>query len=72
MQTNAVLELAKDMQKFIKTGKMDNKVCGWYEGWWSRNRNVGKMRPHYKRNYDGATEENVAQFMGIIQGKGLR
>ena len=71
-KTNAVLDLAKDMQKFIKTGKIDNKVCGWYEGWWSRNRDIGKMRPHYKRNYSGATEQNVAEFMSHIQEVGLR
>lgn len=71
-KTNAVLDLAKDMQKFINTGKIDNKVCGWFEGWWSRNRNVGKMRSHYKRNYDGATEQNVVEFLDHIRNVGLR
>jgi hypothetical protein len=52
VKVDKLITLARDFEKFVKTGKVDHTTAGWLEGWWSsRNYSLGKYRNYYKRNF---------------------
>jgi len=77
-KTDAVIELAKDFNKFVKTGSMCQNTIGWFEKWWSGRPNrrsmSGNQRAWGTRIKRGVDESDnaIIKFREEIQSKGLR
>tara|TARA_R100000654_G_scaffold7786_2_gene18932 strand:+ start:749 stop:1747 length:999 start_codon:yes stop_codon:yes gene_type:complete len=60
------IALAKKMQKVINGSKMDLEMVGWFEGWWSNDRELtyqfGGRRGCYKRGYTPNEYTDVRKF----------
>jgi|TARA_R100000482_G_C4987613_1_gene85980 hypothetical protein len=77
-KTDAVIELAKDFHKFVKTGRVEQSTIGWFEKWWSGRPNRLSMSgnrqvwgTYIKRGVD-ESDIALAKFREEIQSKGLR
>ena len=81
-KTDAVIELAKDFHKFVKTGRVCQNTIGWFEKWWSGRPNRRSMSgnrseiarvwgAYIKRGVD-ESDTALAKFREEIQSKGLR